>query len=59
MTQCRYRKQAMECMHEVSRGFDPCRNCLLAQQIDTMELQVSAMANLTASLEEIIADNMW
>ena len=55
MTQCKYRRQAYECEHLNRWGclnMDVCTLCLIGQQVDSIELQTSAIANLTSSIEE-------
>lgn len=50
MEQCRYRKQAYECTLELH----VCSLCLKGQLADSIELQTSAIANMTTSLEEVL-----
>jgi len=47
MKQCRFRKQTHECEQEF-----PCEFCLIGQQIDSIELQTSAIMNLSISIDE-------
>lgn len=51
MTKCPYRADK-ECIGNIEYKEYPCNWCLLGQQADELSLLNSAIANMTASIEE-------